>query len=80
MLEIYRSSRIMFVSQAGMAGRHLLVGPNDNRLGPRIVNNGIDRKYRKKLLSVDELKFEFVKSGAYAQLLGPSHELRQLLN
>jgi purine-nucleoside phosphorylase len=67
---------VCITDHLNLTGRNPLVGPNDDRIGPRFpdmteaYHSGLNEKLA---LSAQELGFE-LKTGIYAGLLGPTYE------
>lgn len=76
----YRVGDLMLLNDhinlLGMAGQNPLMGPNDERLGPRFVgmSQTYDREFRKAALSVAARENIPLHEGAYAAVSGPQFE------
>jgi purine-nucleoside phosphorylase len=75
-LSLRRGSLVLIADHINLQGSNPLVGPNDDRLGPRFpdMSEAYSRQYRQTATRVAaELGIE-VSEGVYAAVLGPSYE------
>jgi purine-nucleoside phosphorylase len=67
---------VVITDHLNLQARSPLVGPNDDRLGPRFpdMSNAYDRDLREKAHAAAKRLGQTLKDGVYAALLGPTYE------
>lgn len=80
--EIHPHDIVLITDHINMMGHNPLVGPNNDRLGPRFVDmtEPYDLSFRKKALDIAHTLDIKLKQGVYVSYLGPSYETKAEIN
>jgi purine-nucleoside phosphorylase len=75
-LDYKQGALVLITDHINLQGKNPLVGPNDDRFGPRFpdMTHAYDREYQKIALDAAEKLGKPLSQGIYAGLLGPSYE------
>jgi purine-nucleoside phosphorylase len=75
-LEYEQGALVVVSDHINLQGQNPLVGPNDDRFGPRFpdMTHAYCKEYRTIVLSAAQALGKSVHEGVYAALLGPSYE------
>jgi len=75
-LEYKQGALVVITDHINLQGQNPLVGPNDERVGPRFsdMTHAYSKPYREIVLKAAERMGKTLYQGVYAGLLGPSYE------
>src|SRR5207253_51944 len=75
-LEYKQGALVVVSDHINLQGQNPLVGPNDDRFGPRFpdMTHAYCEEYRAAVLAAGRALGKTVQEGVYAALLGPSYE------
>jgi purine-nucleoside phosphorylase len=75
-LNYQQGALVVIADHINLQGQNPLVGPNDDRFGPRFpdMTHAYCEEYRAALLAAAQALGKTVHAGVYAALLGPSYE------
>jgi purine-nucleoside phosphorylase len=75
-LEYKQGALVVVSDHINLQGQNPLVGPNDDRFGPRFpdMTHAYSKEYRTLVLTAAQALGKSVHEGVYAALLGPSYE------
>src|SRR5882672_518172 len=75
-LEFKQGALVVITDHINLQGQNPLVGPNDERVGPRFsdMTHAYSKPYREIVLKAAERMGKTLYQGVYAGLLGPSYE------